>query len=514
MRNARRLNDPPEERNLGEAAAVIPVAYVQEAPRRTGPLQGFTDPSLKTMGGGKPRGFRTLMGNRYFLRLWLAQLISQTIMNAANYALIIVTQKTGTGSFTAAAGAIVAFSLPALLFGAPAGVLVDRFDRRLVLWISNLLRAIACVIFAAVLMVDAAPLLPVYILAFFIALVGQFFAPAEGAAIPLLVRRDELIHALSLFNITFTLAQAAGLIILGPLMLALVPTIHLGTARHEIDISSRQTLFIVIALLYMVCVGLILSIPRAKMKMSRQSRDQQNQQDPLFEPKEMSQVRRVYVSILQCGNFIRKDRRLLISVGQLALGGSIVAVIAMIAPGFVEQFFNKPPELAALVFIPAGAGLILGSAITPNVARWLGYWRTIAVGVIMLSGCAALLAGVRAVAPFVFGDPAYFDAPLYLIVMMLLTFAIGIGLDFVNVPAQTMLQERSPDWIKGRVLAVQAMLLNGVTIPFVLVMGRIADGFGLSPAILALAGIIAIAGLLSVYVGSRRTPDEAAHVSV
>lgn len=511
MRNARRLNDPPEEPNLGEAAMMAPVAYVREAPRRTGPLQGFTDPSLKTVGGAKPRGFRTLMRNRYFLRLWLAQLISQTIMNAANYALIIVTQKTGSGSFTAAAGAIVAFSLPALLFGAPAGVLVDRFDRRLVLWISNLLRAIACVIFAAVLMVDAAPLLPVYILAFFIALVGQFFAPAEGAAIPLLVRRDELIHALSLFNITFTLAQAAGLIILGPLMLALVPTIHIGTARHGIEFSSRQTLFIVIALLYMVCVGLILSIPRAKMKMSRQS---QNQQDPLFEPKEMSQVRRVYVSILQCGNFIRKDRRLLISVGQLALGGSIVAVIAMIAPGFVEQFFNKPPELAALVFIPAGAGLILGSAITPNVARWLGYWRTIAVGVIMLAGCAALLAGVRAVAPYIFGVPAYFDAPLYLAVMMLLTFAIGIGLDFVNVPAQTMLQERSPDWIKGRVLAVQAMLLNGVTIPFVLVMGRIADGFGLSPAILALAGIIAIAGLLSVYVGSRRTPDEAAPASI
>jgi hypothetical protein len=60
------------------------------------------------------------------------------------------------------------------------------------------------------------------------------------------------------------------------------------------------------------------------------------------------------------------------------------------------------------------------------------------------------------------------------------------------------------------VLAVQAMLLNGVTIPFVLIMGRIADGFGLSPAILALAGIIASTGLLSVYLGSRRDPDPSA----
>ena len=59
--------------------------------------------------------------------------------------------------------ALEAVEESALLFGAPAGVLVDRFDRRLVLWISNLLRAIACVIFAAVLMVDAAPLLPFYV---------------------------------------------------------------------------------------------------------------------------------------------------------------------------------------------------------------------------------------------------------------------------------------------------------------------------------------------------------------
>jgi hypothetical protein len=122
-------------------------------------------------------------------------------------------------------------------------------------------------------------------------------------------------------------------------MLALVPTFHVGTAAHSIELTSRETLFIVIALLYLVCVGLILSLPKARMKVNQQSR---NQQDVLFQSKNMSQIRRVYVSILQTGNFIRKDRRLLISVGQLALGGSVVAVIAMIAPGFVHEFFNKP----------------------------------------------------------------------------------------------------------------------------------------------------------------------------
>ncbi len=410
MTNARRRNDGLEEHDPNSTAPSVAqaAAYAQPAPRRTGPLQGLTDPSLKAV-GTQHRGFRTLIHNHYFMRLWLAQLISQTIMNAANYALIIVTQQTGSGSFTAAAGAIVAFSLPALLFGAPAGVLVDRFDRRLVLWVSNLLRAVASIGFVFVLMIDSTPLLPVYILAFFMALVGQFFAPAEGAAIPLLVRREEMIHALSLFNITFTLAQAAGLIILGPLMLALVPQISLDLGTHGIEFTSRETLFIVIALLYLVCVGLILSLPKARMKVSQQSH---NQQDVLFAPKDMSQIRRVYISILQTGNFIRKDRRLLISVGQLALGGSVVAVIAMIAPGFVHEFFNKPAELAAIVFVPAGAGLVLGSAITPNVAKRFGYTRTITTGVFMVAGSAALLAAVHAIAPHLYGSEYVLRCPI------------------------------------------------------------------------------------------------------
>jgi len=173
----------------------------------------------------------------------------------------------------------------------------------------------------------------------------------------------------------------------------------------------------------------------------------------------------------------------------------------MIAPRFVVQFFNQPPELAALVFVPAGAGLILGSAITPLVTQRLGFNPSIAVGIATLSLSAALLTLVHRIAPSVFGYPEFFHAIPYLAIMLLLTFLIGIALDFVNIPAQTLMQEHAPDWIKGRVLAVQGMLLNGVTIPFVLIMGRVADIFGLTTAIVVLAGIIAVAGAISVHFG-------------
>ncbi|MGZ6390484.1 MAG: MFS transporter, partial [Ktedonobacterales bacterium] len=207
------------ERESERRESVASSRSASVAVSQTGPL---TDKPAEA--ATSARGFRTVLGNRYFLRLWLAQLISQTIMNAANYGLIVLVANQ-TKSVTATGAAIVAFSLPAAIFGAPAGVVVDRFDRRRVLWISNALRGLASIGFVISLFISHTAFVPVLLLSFFTAAVGQFFAPAEGAAIPQLVHREELMSALSLFNITFWLAQGLGLIGLGPAILLFVPDI-------------------------------------------------------------------------------------------------------------------------------------------------------------------------------------------------------------------------------------------------------------------------------------------------
>src|SRR5437764_10312224 len=88
------------------------------------------------------RGFQTLFKKRNFLLLWMTQLICMTILNASNYALLVLIEEI-TGSTTLVGLAIICFSLPAVLFGAPAGVFVDHMNKRRVLWSSNCLRAIA-----------------------------------------------------------------------------------------------------------------------------------------------------------------------------------------------------------------------------------------------------------------------------------------------------------------------------------------------------------------------------------
>src|ERR1700732_3761546 len=144
--------------------------------------------------------FRKVLKNRSFLLLWLAQLLSQIVFNAANYGVIAIVTAV-THSTIMVGLAIVSFTLPAVPFSLLAGVYVDYLNKRLVLWVSNALRAVASGLMVFALLLNPLAIVPIYFLAFFISLVTQFFTPAEASAIPLLVNRNDLVSAISLFNI-------------------------------------------------------------------------------------------------------------------------------------------------------------------------------------------------------------------------------------------------------------------------------------------------------------------------
>src|SRR5439155_1330998 len=87
---------------------------------------------------------RGLLRNRAFLAIWGAQILSQVASNAVTSALIILVAEI-THSNTSSSFLILLAVLPAVLFGIAGGLIVDRTDRRLVLMITNALRAAAIV---------------------------------------------------------------------------------------------------------------------------------------------------------------------------------------------------------------------------------------------------------------------------------------------------------------------------------------------------------------------------------
>lgn len=116
-----------------------------------------------------------------------------------------------TGSTLATAGMLIANTLPRVLFGSFAGVLVDRWDRRRVMQWSDTLRAIA--VFSLFIAPDSIGF--IYVIAGLVGVIRLFFGPAENALLPLLVEKERLVTA----NALNALNNQLGMLI-GPAMIA------------------------------------------------------------------------------------------------------------------------------------------------------------------------------------------------------------------------------------------------------------------------------------------------------
>src|SRR5947209_3903838 len=408
-------------------------------------------------------GFLTLLRKRNFLRLWLAQLLSMTIFNASNYALLSLIEEV-TGSTTLVGLAIICFSLPALLFSAMAGVFVDHMNKRRVLWGSNCLRAIATFIFVISLLLNRSQLIPVYLLTFLISTIGQLFTPAEGSAIPMLVSGEELMPAISLFNITFMLSQALGFILFAPLALSLLPTFIVG----HLTVHPIEQLYALIGLLYLVCALLIGLIPSADFIHPRTDGAK-----GLKGTQPLSVVSNIWDEMYEGWSFVRHKKSLFLAVIQLSFAGVLLLVIAELATPIVTQLLQLPANAIAFVFAPAGIGLVVGSVFMPRITKRIGKSRAILSGTIALTAATLLLPLSTLLARLL--QPHSWNAnPLLLIAIAFFMFVAGVALDFINIPAQTAIQEETPDWIKGRVLALQLMLYNACSITIILFIGVVA----------------------------------------
>ena len=86
-------------------------------------------------------------------------------------------------------------------------------------------------------------------------------------------------------------------------------------------------------------------------------------------------------------------------------------------------------------------------------------------------------------------------------------FIAGIALDLVNIPANTAMQELSPNWIKGRVLALQIVLYSTCSIPIILFIGMLSDLIGIDRVLYVMAACELAFGIWNIYY-KRKHPDQ------
>ena len=80
---------------------------------------------------------------------------------------------------------------------------------------------------------------------------------------------------------------------------------------------------------------------------------------------------------------------------------------------------------------------------------------------------------------------------------------LGFSYALLNAPAQTLLHERTPLAMRGRIFASQMVLANGVALLPLVVVGGVADLYGVSAVVLGVGTILAFGGGATLYFERR-----------
>jgi MFS family permease len=395
-------------------------------------------------------GFKALLKNRSFLLLWLGQIFSQVadkvllVMSIAlltNYR-IPVKYAASSGSYL-----MVSSTIPAILFGVAAGIFVDRYPKKQVMVVSNLLRGML-ILLLPVLPKEFAILL---LINFTISVVMQVFTPAELSAIPLVVKKENLLTANALFTTTSITSLIFGFGIGEPILTAVT------------NISKNGSREILVASLYFIAAGLVQSIVmEERIDTSKQAR----RANPWHELKVGSQ-------------YLASNKLLLSAMLQLAVLFSTIAALLGLSIALTSEVGLKPEQFGTLV-APLGVGLVLGAGI-------LGHWGSrIQQKALPLIGFISMGA-ILIVFTFVHN----------LLLGIVCAGILGLGASLIAVPMQTLIQEKTPESMGGKVFGFQNNAVNiAVAVPLIIV-APLADKFGLPPVLWGMSGIVTVTGILA-----------------
>jgi len=428
------------------------------------------------------------LNNTQFLRLWLAQLTSQVAINMLNLVLALMVYQR-TGSNAAVSFLVLAFNLPGLIFGATSGVVVDRLDKKMILVSVNFLRVILVFGF----LVSAEGMASTIMLALALSILTQFFFPAEGATIPKLVgdHPQNLFRANSLFTLTFYLAIITGYITGGPLL------VFLGS----------QGVFLLIAGLFFTAYLMVVSLSFSHFSFKEFFiRKHQNGEMHHVVTKPLSLLRQVDRDLREGFTVLKGNPTLLFTLISLGSAQMLMSVFLALGPGFAKTALKiEVTDASLLLFGPAIAGMIFGAIIINRFSHKLAHHRFVLIFVGLLSSGLALVA-LSFTERFPMGQLARLESHLpsrfqdflgldLLLVAQVFLFLLGFFEVLVDIPGNTVLQEKAGPERRGRVYGMLTTFVTGGSVIPVLFSGFIADRIGVTKVFLVFGVILVVFSL-------------------
>lgn len=408
-------------------------------------------------------GLLLALKNRSFFFLWIAEIFAQVAMNMMNFMLLLVAYSL-THSNTAVSGIVLAFTVPAVVFGILAGVYVDRWDKRGVLFVTNISRAVLVLLLAF----SHHNLFFLYSITFVIAIITQFFIPAETPMIPVIVKKEELLSANALFGIAIYGSILIAYALSGPILL------FLGTVKSLIAISL---LFILSSLLVMLIRKKDKTVLTEKLE---------NVSKSLME--EIKGTIQIIVSI----------KNLFHAFSLLALSQILIFIIAVIGPGYAQQVLNiRIDEFPVLFVTPAVIGMGIGVYMLSNFFHKHRKHRTATTGLFLMAATFFVLPFGSEVTSKYFVQTLNTFLPHILKItnlhlMVVLAGIMGFANALVFVPSNTIVQEETSDEIRGKIYGALNTITAILSLLPVILVGSLADIFGVTAVLFALGITVTI----------------------
>ncbi|MFA5104994.1 MAG: MFS transporter [Candidatus Margulisiibacteriota bacterium] len=392
-----------------------------------------------------PPKFSAVLRNRSFMFLWTAQMLSQLADRVYIYVLVLAAYNL-THTNLGVSVPMLSFGIPSVLFASFAGVYVDRWNKKYVMFFSCFLRA--AVIFAIAFLLESS-LLWIFLVSLGVYTIAQFFAPAEASSLAEIVERENLILANSLFVTTWmwTSVAAFGL---GALLVGFF--------------GNEKTLMISSALYLLSSVAILLvSIKHSNLNAG-------------------SSVKTVKQDLLKGLEFIRRKAVIRYAFFKMFMVTSALSVVSMLAIQFAEKYIGIGAKNFGYLVILAGGGMIFGMWALGGLSHYFKKNYIVFAGFFMTGSCLVLLSQTK---------------NLYL--AFFYCFVLGFGNILINATVQTVIAHKTPRSLRGRIFGIQNMLINfAFTIP-VVAFGMIADSFGLDTSILLLGLMLYLPAVMVLF---------------
>lgn len=433
-------------------------------------------------------GLLPVLKNRNFLALWSGQVFSQLadkVYLVLMIALIVSRFQSADQTISGwVSSLMIAFTIPAILFGSVAGVFVDHWHKRIVLVTTNLLRG-GLVLSLPLLLWLTQSWLPIagfpvgflvlLSVTFLVSTLTQFFAPAEQAAMPLIVENRHLLSANSLYTMTMMASVIVGFA-LGEPLLALADTViaPLSTYFHASPDLGKEVL---VGGSYTIAGGILMLLNTNEKTVHHHE-----------------ELPDVWQNIRDGIRYLGQQSRIRAAMLQLVVLFSVFAALAVLAVRLAEVMPEIKSSQFGFLLAAGGLGMAIGAVVVGQFGQRFSRVQLSLYGSL---GMAVSLAAISFVTQ-------------HLLPTLPLLVMLGACAAIAGIPMQTAIQEETPEEMRGKVFGLQNNAIN-IALSLPLALAGIAESlFGLQAVFLGLATLSLLGGIFVWTISYPRSTEKRA----